>query len=171
ARFGRRWKTIRRPPSRKSHDAARAGRTLSPGSYAVRPSNSWLITIELPRSPSTAGSSVVGSPTTSVAEVFDDAYGGAVPAVGPAGACATATAPIARTNAAARRIAASRPRKRTTGLRRPVPAPPLVAQPAALPRTTSPTAAFRPRATAVGRTAARWEQVAATVRATRSPGS
>ncbi len=50
-------KTTVRPSSRSSQRSASAGRGVSVGSMAVRPSNSWAMTAALPASPATAGSS------------------------------------------------------------------------------------------------------------------
>ena len=59
---GRRWKTTVAPPSRNSHDDARAGRVWSCASMAVRLSNSWAEIAALPISPWVAGSRLSAGP-------------------------------------------------------------------------------------------------------------
>ena len=77
ARPGRRWKTTVAPPSRKSHEAASAGRGWSGASIAVRPSNSWAETAALPMSPWAAGSRSPAAPIRIRTFVVGRADGGA----------------------------------------------------------------------------------------------
>ena len=62
-RSGRRWKTIRCPPSSTRHASASAGCSWRFPSNVVRVSKSCAVIAELSASPWAAGSSVVGAPT------------------------------------------------------------------------------------------------------------
>ena len=110
---GRRWKTIRRPPSRIDHDSASAGRTARLGSIAVRLSNSWALTRALAMSPWSAGSSSAGVPVR-----IDTSSRPAARALPPP-TSAGAPRAVARTRTSAASTAERRPTERRRGSRPP----------------------------------------------------